>query len=188
MWADAVMSQLAEDLAKSVEWARSVLADPTAVILDSETTDLTHADFVELAILRVSDGQVLFNERLRPVPPIKPGAGRVHGLTAEMLRDCRTFGDVYKPLSGLLAGRRVIVYNASFDWAAWRCAMAYHHIKPLPPVYPCPWECAMVMYAMYIGDWSDWHGDYRWQPLRGADHSALGDCRATLAVLREMAR
>ena len=32
----------------------------------------------------------------------------------------------------------------------------------------------------------NWQND-RWQKLPGGDHSALGDCRATLAILHEMA-
>lgn len=31
------------------------------------------------------------------------------------------------------------------------------------------------------------HGNNRWQKLPGGDHSALGDARATLAVIRKMA-
>lgn len=31
------------------------------------------------------------------------------------------------------------------------------------------------------------YNSYRWQPLDGGDHSAIGDCRATLALLQRMA-
>jgi DNA polymerase-3 subunit epsilon len=45
----------------------------------------------------------------------------------------------------------------------------------------------MHWYSQWIGDWNDYHGNYKWQRLPGGDHSALGDCRATLAVLKQMA-
>jgi DNA polymerase-3 subunit epsilon len=45
----------------------------------------------------------------------------------------------------------------------------------------------MHWYAQFVGDWNEYHGNYKWQRLPGGDHSALGDCRATLAVLKEMA-
>jgi DNA polymerase-3 subunit epsilon len=32
-----------------------------------------------------------------------------------------------------------------------------------------------------------WRGGFRWQKLPGGDHSAIGDARATLAVIRRMA-
>ena len=49
------------------------------------------------------------------------------------------------------------------------------------------WECAMHPYSQWVGDWNDYHGSYRWQRLPGGDHTAIGDCHATYAVLQRMA-
>jgi hypothetical protein len=43
----------------------------------------------------------------------------------------------------------------------------------------------MVPYSDWVGDWDDYWGNNRWQPL-GGDHRALGDCRAVLRRLAEM--
>lgn len=48
------------------------------------------------------------------------------------------------------------------------------------------WQCAMLQYSCYIGEWSDYHQDYRYQPLWGG-HRAIEDCRACLQVVRRMA-
>lgn len=48
------------------------------------------------------------------------------------------------------------------------------------------WECAMVEYAAWWGDWDDYHGSYTWQRLNGG-HRALGDCLAVAERLVEMA-
>jgi DNA polymerase-3 subunit epsilon len=48
-------------------------------------------------------------------------------------------------------------------------------------------HCAMQWYAQYVGEWHDYWGNYRWQRLPGGDHSALGDARATLSLLKRMA-
>jgi DNA polymerase-3 subunit epsilon len=45
----------------------------------------------------------------------------------------------------------------------------------------------MKRYAQFVGEWSERYEDYRYQPLPGGDHRALGDARAALAVLRRMA-
>ena len=45
----------------------------------------------------------------------------------------------------------------------------------------------MLMYAQFVGEWNPRHGDYRWQRLPSGDHSAIGDCRATLALIHKMA-
>ena len=45
----------------------------------------------------------------------------------------------------------------------------------------------METYAEWVGEWSDYFGSYKWQPLPGGDHDAVGDAQAALAVLRRMA-
>jgi hypothetical protein len=49
------------------------------------------------------------------------------------------------------------------------------------------WKDVMAEYAKYVGEWNDKYGDYKWQRLPGATHGAVGDCLATLKVLRTMA-
>jgi DNA polymerase-3 subunit epsilon len=58
--------------------------------------------------------------------------------------------------------------------------------------WPLAWpfesiHCAMQRYAEWYGEWNDYFGSFRWQRLEGGDHSALGDCRATLELIRKMA-
>jgi hypothetical protein len=48
-------------------------------------------------------------------------------------------------------------------------------------------EDVMIPYSDWVGDWSDYWGNYAWQPLYGGDHRALSDCRAVVERLREMA-
>ncbi|MGO4417292.1 exonuclease domain-containing protein [Streptomyces sp. MCAF7] len=48
-------------------------------------------------------------------------------------------------------------------------------------------EDVMIPYSDWVGDWSDYHGNNRWQPLQGG-HRAAGDCRAVLDCLRAMGR
>jgi DNA polymerase III epsilon subunit-like protein len=61
------------------------------------------------------------------------------------------------------------------------------------------WEsCAMESYAEWSGDWVwdyearddeplDRQGSYRWQPLPGAGHRAVDDCRAVVDLCKQMA-
>lgn len=121
-------------------------------------------------------------------------AQRVHGITADQVQTAPPFADVLDALRSLLAGRRVVVYNAAFDYgilaneldrvAAGDSARQQELAHWLRGVR---WCCAKELYAAWWGDWSAYHGDYRWQPLPGGDHSALGDCRATLALLAHIA-
>ena len=45
----------------------------------------------------------------------------------------------------------------------------------------------MIPYSTWYGDLSDCWGEYTWQPLPNGNHRALGDCRALLEGLKEMA-
>jgi hypothetical protein len=87
-------------------------------------------------------------------------------------------------LYGLLYERRVVVWNASYDRMVFDyAASGYMHESP----DLAPWECAMQRYAEYAGDWNEEKQSYRWHRLESGDHSALGDCKATLRTIREMA-
>ena len=62
-------------------------------------------------------------------------------------------------------------------------AQKVHHIK-IMDLEKCP------TFAEYCGDWSTYHGNYRWQRLSNhandADHTAAGDCLATQYIIQKM--
>lgn len=164
------------------ERVRALLSlDP--FILDTETTDLDGL-LVEIAVIDIQ-GHVQLNTRVNPQCEIEPGAQAIHGLTLDMLAGAPVFADIAQQLHELLTGRPVAVYNVDFDRNILR-----NEVQRLGQpnwLKRVDWRDVMEVYAEWCGDWSDYHGDYRWQPLPGGDHSAVGDCLATLSVLREMA-
>jgi hypothetical protein len=180
-----ICSKCTEHLRKAgvAGWARDVLAT-NPLILDTETTDL-YGYLVEISVID-AQGNVLLNTRVNPECEIDEGAQAVHGLTLEMLASEPVFADLEPQLRTLLSGRNVAVYNVEFDRSILR-----NELRRLGKednwLKRVKWRDVMEAYAEWCGDWSDYHGNYRWQPLPGGDHSALGDCEATLAVLREVA-
>ena len=85
-----------------------------------------------------------------------------------------------------LWGRRVIVYNASYDRRVWDAEVRSLGARGALAGELPAWECAMRRYAAYVGEPSK-RGGYRSQKLPGGDHSALGDALATLRLIEEMA-
>lgn len=185
----------------SAKTAAGWLAKPDVVILDTETTGLHSAEIVEISIIR-ADGEVLLNTRIRPERPerlLKPDsetdlrAVDVHGITPEMLVDAPLFAEVYPMIVEAVRGKHVLIYNSAYDVGILRQQCVDAKVSP-----DLPWldyDCVMELYAQYCGEirWAKegrgrWYSSYRWQTLPGADHSALGDCRATLDVLKRMAR
>ncbi|MFI9332944.1 exonuclease domain-containing protein [Kitasatospora sp. NPDC052868] len=185
-----------EEVARLQAWAAAALADPTVVVLDTETTGLdSDSLLVEIAVI-TTDGEVLLDTLLHPGVPIPVGATRVHGITNEMVEGQPLFSDILVKLTGALMGRRVLIYNASYDVGRLRWALTLHYRMEGhadPEASAAAWLDSMTFadvmmpYSAFVGDWSDYHGNYRWQPL-GGGHRALGDCRAVLDVLCEMAR
>lgn len=185
------------------------LASPRTVILDTETTDL-YGYLVQITVIDTT-GAVLFDSLVNPEAPINPDAQRIHGLTEEQLKDAPTFAQIEPALATVLRGKRIVSYNAAFDrgilqnelrrlyepprsvetgydaLVAWSDAYKASTRQVAQWLRRKRWRCAMELYAVWAGEWSDYHGSYRWQPLPGGDHSALGDARACLRVLERMA-
>ncbi|HMO60400.1 MAG TPA: 3'-5' exonuclease [Roseiflexaceae bacterium] len=182
------------DRAAAADWARTMLADPRALILDTETTGLDdRAEIVQIAVIDMA-GTVKLDTLVRPTMAIPPAATKIHGITDALVANAPTMATIYDSLLALLAGELVIIYNAAYDVrllaqsiraAAVTDPTLRGHDRSMAAF--AQWHCAMLRYSAWIGDWNDYHGNYRWQRLPGGDHSALGDCRATLAVLQRMA-
>lgn len=172
------------DHLEMVEWARDLL-NGDFVVLDSETTGLYDSEFVQLGVVSGA-GEILLNTYLMPEHPeelLTSGASAVNHITPDMLVGAPRFPDIYPRLQAALAGKKVVIYNVKFDWpilqnTCWRYAL---------PVPACEPVCAMEAYSQYVGRWSNRSQSYRWQKLPSGDHSALGDCLATLRLLQQMA-
>jgi len=174
--------RLETDKQEQVEWSRETLKRDDVLILDTETTDLD-GEIIELAVINLK-GETVFNGRFNPIEPISDGARRVHGISAEMVADSPRFADSCADvLKALASAGLVLIYNAAFDMARLKKTCRLHGVE-MPTIKA---DCLMERYAQWCGDWSDYHGSYRWQPLGGGDHSALQDSLAALAILREMA-
>jgi len=173
----------------AIEWARLVLADPNVVILDTETTGLGGNDqIIQISIMGMNGSEIL-NEMIQPTVPINPDAQRVHGISRKMLEDKPFFPDIYPRIVEATYQKDVIIYNAEFDVRMLRQSCEAFRDNCVPPgiVWETEFDCAMINYAQFCGEWNDYRGSFRWQRLPGGDHSAMGDCKATLEVIRMMA-
>jgi flavodoxin len=169
------------DRNEAAEWARQILLRSDVLILDTETTDLD-GEIIELAVIYLN-GETVINRRFNPISPISAGAQAVHGINAEIVANEPRFADCAAELLPILANAGlVLIYNKAFDMARLRQTCKLHGVE-MPSIKA---DCIMEWYAQFCGQWSDYHQSYKWQPL-GGGHDALGDCKAALGVLREMA-
>jgi DNA polymerase III epsilon subunit-like protein len=138
---------LQEDRASSVTWARSLLESGEFCVLDSETTGLKPpVQFVEIAIVDAG-ARTLFEGTVRPSCRIESGATRIHGHTAHTLAGSPPFLEVYPDLLEALHGRRVVVYNASYDRRVWDTEVRSLGARGALVGELPAWECVMRRYA-----------------------------------------
>jgi DNA polymerase III subunit epsilon len=171
--------------AEAVTWAQETLAHPHAVVLDTETTNLD-GEIIEIAVVTMR-GEVLLDTLVRPTSLISPEATAVHGLTHADVTHAPTFDTLYPQVETLLTqAHQIVVWNSDFDYGVLHTTCALAGVTDLAHRTRNRWVCAMEWYAQWYGDWSAYHGNYRWQPL-GGGHRAREDCLTVLARLHEMA-
>ena len=173
---------LQEERLEAVAWASAILKTDF-IILDTETTALD-GEPVEISIINQA-GEILFNSHLKPVGEISEGAYNTHGLSKKDLATAPSFAAVYQELKAILTGaKQVIIYNAGFDTRIINNACTAFNL----PYIEFNTECAMLWYSQYCGEWHHYYKNFTWQPLPRGEHTALGDCLATLKVIKEMAK
>ncbi len=93
------------------------------VILDTETTGLEPEQghrIIEIGAIEIVNRRRTgrqFHRYLCPDREIDPGAGQVHGLTAEFLSGQPRFAEVAEDLREFIRGAELIIHNAPFDVA-----------------------------------------------------------------------
>jgi len=164
-------------------WAREAASDPAAIIFDTETTGLGGV-VVEIAIISIT-GEVLLNTLVKNLEPIEEGAQVVHGISESELDNAPTWGEVWPRIEPIFKrASRVIAYNVAFDCGVIGNTNDAAGIKADLEQYNR--QCAMDAYAEWYGEWSQKHGNFKWQALEGG-HRALADCRACLGLIKRMA-
>lgn len=163
------------------DWALQRLNNSDVLILDTETTGLHDAEIVDIAIINVA-GDLVLNTLIKPKESIPFEASRIHGITDEIVINSPIFPDIYPRIKTAIEGQTVLIYNSAFDTEILDYNCDLHGL----PRIQYQAECLMLPYAEFIGEWSDYWGNWKWQRLPSGNHRALGDCQAALKVLKRM--
>lgn len=175
------------DRDKSILWARNVLnSRANYIICDTETTGIGYEDEVIQISVITLNRDIIINSLIKPKEKksISRDATRIHGLKKKDLIDAPRFDLIYPSLIESFTGKTILIYNAEFD----RRLIYQSCFANRLPEPKQEYECVMLQYSRYRGEWNDYYDDYKYQKLRGGDHTALGDCLATLKTIEMMAK
>lgn len=175
------------DRDRAILWARNVLDNKgNYLIMDTETTGLKYDDeIIQIAIIDL-DRSVHFNTLLKPKKKksISREATQVHGIKNSDLIDAPCFETAIHKFVKVTEGKTLLFYNADFDVRLLKQTCYANNTEEFPLSY---W-CVMKEFSKFVGEWNEYHNDYKYQKLTGGDHSALGDCLATLTFIERMAK
>jgi DNA polymerase-3 subunit epsilon len=188
-----VIDDLERDKRAAAQWARDLLTKGNFVVVDTETTGLEMDDqIIQIGIVDPA-GNVILDQLIKPTKPITNTAW--HGLTDESVKDAPSFPEVHEKICAALTGKKFVAYNSPFDCRMLNQVCVKHDLKVMT------WggdDCVMQEFAAFYGEWNDYRGNYKWQKLQaaasyfdlkfeGQAHSAVADCKMTLAVMKKMA-
>jgi DNA polymerase III epsilon subunit-like protein len=175
----------------AIEWAQRIVADPSVVFLDLETTGKAKdSHIVDVGIVDLS-GAVLMDQLVRPDVSIPDEAAAVHGITNELVIDAPDWVLLASDVRALIDERTVCIFNADYDTAVLTNNLARAGIT-----YAVPGECAMLAFAQFMGV-PGFKGQWKWHRLdvaaahfgiKPGGHRALADAEATRQVVLAMAR
>ena len=175
-------TQLAADKLDAAKWAYDLMQQGFN-ILDLETTGFGKSEAIETAIVN-QNGRIVFSTLIKPTILIPPKAMAVNGITDAMVEKAPSYPEIAPALSRWIDNAHLVIYNSPFDLAILTHCSSLHE---LPMVTPSHVHCAMRQYAKFVNEWNPSKSSYRWHKLTGGDHTAAGDCLATLELMREMA-
>lgn len=177
----------------------------TGLAMDTETTGLDEmAEITEIAVVRISSGEVLLNTRIRPKGRIHPDAARVSGITDADLVDCPRWLDIEAQFLDVSTKGRFVAWSGErvgdqpFDR---RMLDQTRQIAGLPAMTPVDFPVANIkqLHRQFRNEayGNMLHSDIRSGLARaaaieqlqftGREHSALADAEMVAAVVRACA-
>ncbi|MGG2463810.1 exonuclease domain-containing protein [Streptomyces sp. RGM 3693] len=177
-----------QDRHRARHWARACLNDPRLLIIDIQTTGVHNAWALQIG-LTDRHGTALVDELVHPHAEVEAAAVALHGISAARTTTSPAFSMLLPELTGFMAGRRCLSYNAAFDRGVLERELWRHYKKDHRQVQAwlqkCTWEDAMRPYAAWKGLWSTRHRTYRYQPLGGV-YEAVANCRRLLSTMQHI--
>ncbi|MFD9286576.1 hypothetical protein ACFWD7_57585 [Streptomyces mirabilis] len=180
-------SSWSEERARAVQWAESMLADSSLVVIGIETTDFEDPMTMQIAAVTVN-GTVLLEEDIRFDSVDEPASAGLQGTVSARAATESTLAEVLPRLSLIFQGHTLVSYDSASGRRDLERGLSRHFGSSDAAASwlgQAWWEEAMQPYAVWRGLWSLKDQAYR-TVLSHTPETATARCHSLVAKLREM--
>ena len=129
------------------QWAQEKIAEQ-ALVIDIESTGGAFSDeMIELAIIDLSNLEVLYSSLLKPTTTLNYHAQKVHGISHYDLRKSPYLEDQVEVINSIMESKTVISYNSAFDSRM----LEQSYQKYLLETPKITWQCLMQRCNVVFG-------------------------------------
>lgn len=168
-----------------VRWARQMHYDG-AVVVDTEATGGAFQDEIfEIAVVRVVDSEILFDQIFEPSRPVAWHSTKVHKFTTRDLKGLPKFIDHWEGLRKVLVDVPILAFNSPFDKRLVQQTCNRYNLN-LPEL---DWHCIMKKYGYYVSRKSGLSLAVVCEELGipGGTHRAKEDALAAAGIVQKLA-
>lgn len=173
----------------AIKWAEAIKDDKDALVIDTEYCGASANDeVIALGIVRLQDGEVLFNSLLKPNEDVTFNwfASQVHNISEEHLYSAPRLSDVWDDIYDLLHNKNVLAYNYSADKRMLFQTVRKHSLE-VPDIN---WHCVMNAYKQFTGRAKSVNLTRACEEMdvKSGGHDALGDALAAARIVHRIAQ
>lgn len=165
---------------EAIRWARGVLEKKDKyLIFDTETTGLKESDVIIHFAVMDLDGKMLIDTKVKPMSKrrMSQDASYIHGMTMKDLKDAPLFEEIVEVFRPLAANKMLLSYNARFHGQLFLQTYQNEGVSGDPMELHC--IDVKDQYVKFTGIYN--------AALPGRKNTGVGDCLATLEVIKRMA-
>jgi DNA polymerase-3 subunit epsilon len=168
-----------------VKWARD-MHYAGAVVVDTEATGGAFQDEIfEIAVVRVVDQEILFDQIFEPSRPVAWHSTQIHNFTTRDLKGNPKFVDHWPELRKVLEGYPVLAFNSPFDKRLVNQTCSRYDLE-IPEL---EWWCIMKQYGLHVGRRNGLSLKVVCEELGipGGTHRAKEDALAAAGIVQKLA-